>query len=127
MSRPIARTREPRIPVRTRSSPQPARQMLPHEIVVGEIGVLAVNAVDLLALAGAQALLRIEAPDALQQALAAQHFVTAGDAAAELVGDVEERRVAIGDPAVEPQQLAVDATCGLRLDRKSTRLNSSHV
>src|SRR6266536_2772354 len=97
------------MPVRTRSSPQPARQMLPHEIVVGEIGVLAVNAVDLLALAGAQALLRIEAPDALQQALAAQHFVTAGDAAAELVGDVEERRVAIGDPAVEPQQLAVDA------------------
>src|ERR1700687_4862582 len=95
-------------------SPQPARQILPHEIVVGEVGVLAIDPVDLLHLARAQAFLRIEAPDARQQALAAQHFVAAGDAAAEFIGDVEERGVAIGDAAVELKQLAVDAACGLR-------------
>src|SRR2546422_3513348 len=52
------------------NSPQPAREILPHESVVGEIGVLAIDPVDLLAPPGAPTLLRIEAPDALQQALA---------------------------------------------------------
>ena len=48
--------------------------------------------------------MRVEAPDALEQTLPAQHFVAARDAAAELVRNVEERRVAIGHPAVERQQ-----------------------
>ena len=75
--------------------------------------MLAADAVDLLALARAQALVRIEAPDAFEQALAAQHLVAAGDAAAEVVGDVEEGAVAVGDAAVEREQLALDRAARL--------------
>ena len=39
---------------------------------------------------GLEPLVRVEAPDAFEQALAAQHLVAAGDAAVEVVGDVEE-------------------------------------
>ena len=64
----------------------------------------AVHAVDLVPLALAEALGRVQAPDAFEQALAAQHLVAAGDAAMEIVGDVEEGRVAIRHPRVERQQ-----------------------
>ena len=59
-------------------------------------------------LARAQPFVRIEAPDAFEQALPAQHLVAAGDAAVEVVGDVEEGAVAVGDAAVEREQLAID-------------------
>ena len=48
------------------------------------------HAVDLGRLAGAQALVRIEAPRAFEQALAPQHLVAAGDAAVEGVRDIED-------------------------------------
>ena len=94
---------------RARRSVEPALQVLGDEGVVGQVGVLAADAVDLLALPRAQPLVRIEAPDAFEQALAAQHLVAAGDAAAEVVGDVEEGAVAVGDAAVEREQLASTA------------------
>ena len=75
------------------------------EIVVAEIGMLTIDAVDLVHLAGAEALVRIEAPDALHQALPPQHFVAAGDAAVKIVGDVEEGAVAIGDAGIEREQV----------------------
>ena len=94
---------------RARAQSSQRSQVRGDEGVVGEVGVLAADAVDRLALAGAQALARIEAPRAFEQALAAQHLVAAGDAAVEVVGDVEEGAVAVGDAAVEREQLGVDA------------------
>ena len=54
------------------------------------------DAVDLLHLAGSERFVRIEAPDAFEQALAAQDLVAAADHAVEVVGDIEDRRVAVG-------------------------------
>ena len=59
--------------------------------------MLAAHAIDFLGLARRQDLVRVQAPGALQQALAAQHLVAAGDATGKAVGDVEEGTVAIGD------------------------------
>src|SRR4051812_29844355 len=67
--------------------------------------MLAADAVDFAQLSRTQTLLRVEAPDALHQALAAQDFMTAGDAAMKIVGDVEQRAVAIGDASIERQQV----------------------
>src|SRR4051812_7793333 len=63
------------------------------------------DAVDLQHLARTEPFGRIEAPDALQQPLPAQHFVAAGDAAVKIVGDIEEGAVAVGDAGVERQQV----------------------
>src|ERR1700730_13369922 len=49
--------------------------------------------------------MRIETPDVLHQSLPPQDFVTAGDAAMKIVGDVEERAVAVGDARIERQQV----------------------
>ena len=46
-----------------------------------------------------------EAPDALEQPLPAQDLVAAGDHAVEIIGGVEDRRVAVGDLGVERQEL----------------------
>ena len=83
------------------ASVEPASEVLGDERIVGEVGVLATDAVDRLALPRAQSLGGVEAPRALEQPLTTQHFVASGDAAAEVVGDVEERAVAIGDPGIE--------------------------
>src|SRR5712664_2946320 len=71
--------------------------------------MLVADAVDLLHLAGAEALGRIEAPDSFQQPLPPQNFVTAGDAAVKIVGDVEKRAVAVGDAGIESEQIGGDA------------------
>src|SRR5262249_51927747 len=58
---------------------------------------------------------RVQAPDAFEQALPAQHLVTPRDAAAEIIGDVEECGIAVGDLRGQCHQVAVDGTgmCGL--------------
>src|SRR3977135_1806108 len=79
--------------------------MLGDEGVVGKIGVLAADAVDLLHLAGAQSLGRIEAPQPLHQPLSPQDFMATGDAAVEIVGDVEECAVVLGPARGERQEI----------------------
>ena len=98
---------------------QPALQVLGDEFVVGEVGVGGADAVDLFRLARAQRLVRIEAPDPFQQALAPQDFVAAGDAAPEPVGDVEDRAVAVGDAGIERQKVLVN---GAAVDRRADPL-----
>src|SRR5262249_58873330 len=77
-----------------------------NEGIVTEIGVLAADAIDFLLLAGTEAFIGIEAPQALHQTLPAQHFVAARDAAVEIVGNVEERAVAIRDAGVQREQIS---------------------
>src|SRR3982751_4922308 len=103
-------------------SVEPTRQVLGDEGVVSKVGMLSADAVDRFALAGAHALARIEAPGAFEKALAAQHFVAAGDAAMEVVGDVEEGAIAVGDAAVEREQLAIDCVRGSGVLRGRARL-----
>src|ERR1019366_1282831 len=67
--------------------------------------MLVADAVDLMDLAGAEALGGIETPDALQQPLPPQNFVTAGDAAVKIIGDVEEGAVAVGNAGIERQEI----------------------
>ena len=62
--------------------------------------MLAADAVDFLHLARAQAFFGIETPDALHQPLPPQDFVAASNAAMEIVGDVKEGAVAIGDASL---------------------------
>src|SRR5437867_5399091 len=73
--------------------------------VVAEIGMLVADAVNLLHLTRAEYLGRIETPDSLEQALPPQDFMAAGDAAVKIIGDVEERTVAVGDAGVECQEI----------------------
>src|SRR5262249_29180318 len=74
-------------------SREPAREIGAHEVVVGEVRIAPADAVELRRLPGAEALVGVEAPDAIEQALAAQDLVAAGDDAVEVVGGVEDRSV----------------------------------
>src|SRR6185295_10270067 len=85
--------------------PQPALDIGAHERVVVEVGISGADAVDLLHLARAQAFVRVEAPDAVEQALAAEDFVAAGDYAVEVVGGVEDRGVAVGDLRLQREEV----------------------
>src|SRR3954451_5599499 len=67
--------------------------------------MLAADAVDLLHLSGTEPLGRIQTPQPLHQSLPPQDFVATGDAAVKVVGDIEERAVAIGDAGIERQQI----------------------
>src|SRR6185436_13891455 len=71
--------------------------MAGDKFVVIQVRVGAVDAVDLLTLARAQRLRRVQAPDAFQKALAPEDFVKAGDAAGIAIRGVEEGGVAISD------------------------------
>lgn len=79
--------------------------MLCDEVVVVEMWIGCMHAVDLLDLAGAEGLILMETPDAFEQALAAQDFMQTGDAALESVRRVEERRITVCDLDAEAQQL----------------------
>jgi len=67
------------------------------EGVVVELGVGGVDAVDFGELAGAEGFVGVEAPGSCEEALAAEDFVDARDAAGVVVGGVEEGGVAVGD------------------------------
>ena len=105
-------------------SVEPAWQVLGDERVVGEVGMLAADAVDRFALPEAQPFTWIEAPRAFEQTLPAQHLVAAGDAAVEVVRDVEEGAVAVGDAAVEREQLAIDGPRRAGVDADLLALDS---
>jgi AraC-like DNA-binding protein len=60
-----------------------------HEVVVVEMRVGAIDAVNFSELAWDERFAFIEAPDALQEPLAAQHFVQTGDATSEAVSSID--------------------------------------
>ena len=67
--------------------------------------MLIADAVDLFHLTRTEPLRRVEAPDSLHQALPPQDLVTAGDAAVKIVGDIEERAIAVGDARIQRQKI----------------------
>ena len=75
-----------------------------REARVREVGVGAGDAVDFFGLAGAELFGGVEAPGALEEALAAEDFVDAGDAADEAVGGVEDGGVGVGELGSEGKE-----------------------
>lgn len=84
-------------------SPQPLVAMLRDEIVVVQMRIGGMHAVDLLKLARTERFFGVEAPQAFEQALTAQDFMQTSDAAVETVRRVEEGGVAIGHLDAEAQ------------------------
>src|SRR3954454_20708512 len=76
--------------------------------------MLPADSVDLLHLSGAESLGGIETPQPLHQSLPPQDFMTTGDAAVKIVGDIEERAVAVGDAGIERQQVRRQAVLAAR-------------
>ncbi len=73
-----------------------ACQIFTDEIIVCQVRVSFEDAVELLALTLGEHLVGIEAPIALEQSLAAQDLVNAGDATCEAVRGVKDSRIGIG-------------------------------
>src|SRR5262249_16352184 len=91
------------------ASSEPAVAVGAHEIVVGEMRVGGAHAVDRGLLARPEAFVWIEAPDAGEQALSAQDFITAGDDTVKIVGGGEYGRVGVGDLRIEREQVGRNA------------------
>jgi hypothetical protein len=76
---------------------KPLVQSFPNKVIVIEVRISRVYPVNLFLLAGAQGFIRVQAPDAFKQPLAAQHFMKPCNAAGKLVGRVKEGSIRIGD------------------------------
>ena len=68
-----------------------------HKSIIIQVRIRAIHPLDFFNLTKAERFLRVQTPDAIEQALAAQHFVDAGNTAGVLVGSVEKSRVGVGD------------------------------
>jgi len=77
--------------------------VLHNEIVILQMWVGAANAIELITLSGAELLVWIETPDSFEQALSAQDFMNASDAAGESIRDIENRGVCVSDFDGEPE------------------------
>src|ERR1700716_3046936 len=75
--------------------PQPVVQMPANEAVIVQRGVCGVDPVDLFHLARRKIFIRVEAPAALEHALAPQDLMKARNASPETIRCIEERGVAV--------------------------------
>ena len=71
--------------------------MFGHKPIIGKMWIRVADAINLGGLALAERLMGIEAPNALQQSLAAQQFVDAGDTAGKAVCHVKDDGIGVGD------------------------------
>ena len=78
------------------------------EGVVAKVAVRQVHAIDFCGLTLAQPLGGIQAPDAFEEPLPAQHLVTARNAPVEVVSDIEESRIAVGDARIQGEETYID-------------------
>ena len=76
---------------------QPSFEVASDKIIVDQMRVGGADPVQFRPLAVTQGFGGVQAPGARQQALMAQHFVDAGDAAGKAVGDIEQCGVTVGD------------------------------
>ncbi len=87
-------------------SPHPLIPMRFHKRIIIQMRISTIHAVNLFHLPAAERLMLIETPQTLQQALATEDLMQAGDAAVEGVGGVEEGGVAVGDFDAEAKEFA---------------------
>src|SRR6185503_13514995 len=74
---------------------QPFLPMFAHQLLVVQMWIRTIHTIDFFALAGAERLVRVQTPDAFEQALPAQHFMDAGNTAGVVVGRVEKCGVGV--------------------------------
>jgi hypothetical protein len=72
----------------------------------------------LLVLSWPQCLRGVEAPDSFQQSLPAQDLMAARDDALEVIGDVEDRRIAIGDLGIQRKEIGAHGQGPAREDAR---------
>jgi len=72
-------------------SSQPSFEVLRDEIIVIEVRIAFIDAVNLFHLPRGMLLMRVQAPSSGHQSLTAQHFMHSGDASREIILRVEER------------------------------------
>src|SRR5690606_29954793 len=70
-----------------------------------QIGMQLAHAGEFFCLSRRKTFFRIEAPDTFEQPLATQDLVAAGDAAMEIIRNVEERAVAVGDAGIKGKKI----------------------
>src|SRR5262245_12928251 len=75
----------------------PSIEIFAHEIIVVQLRIAVIDAINLFHLPGRKIFTRVEAPAARQQSLSTQNLVQAGDATGEIVLRVEQRGVRISD------------------------------
>ena len=92
--------------IRCRLGPQPLIKPLPNKSIVVQMGISRIDTLDFRELTAAECLLRIQAPDALENSLPPQNFVQARNASRKIVGSIEEGCVAIGDLRSCPQEIS---------------------
>src|SRR6266487_3754816 len=78
------------------SAGQPFLTMFANKLVIVQLGIGTIDAVDFLALAGAEPLAWVETADVFEKPLPAQHLVQSGNAAGIAVGGIEKSRVGVG-------------------------------
>ena len=98
-------------------STQPAGQILRDEIIVIEVRVAVIDAINLFHLSGRQFFARIETPAACQQTLPPQNLVQAGDAPGKIVRRVEQHGIRVGDFSRPRQRVESPAIRARRFDR----------
>ena len=89
----------PKIDLRT----EPTVEMASHEVIIVQMRISGIDAIDFLKLTRAKSHVGIETPDALEQTLASQDFVEASDAAGKPVAGVEKCGIGIGNFYGAPQ------------------------
>ena len=90
---------------------QPGLPAFSHELIVVQVRIRAIHAIDLGHLSDAQRLIGVEAPGPFEQPLAPQYFVEAWDASGEPVRGVEKRRIRVGDVDAAFDQMLRDRRC----------------
>ncbi len=73
------------------------------EVVVMQVRIGAVDSINLFELTWAECFMLVEAPDALQQTLAAEDLMQSGDAATEAVRGIKESGIAVRDLDTEAE------------------------
>ena len=91
--------------LRKGSGIQPSIAMLSDELVIVQMRIDSIHPINLCELSWAERFVLVEAAEAIEQTLAAQHFIQPGDAATEAVRSIEEGGIAIGDFDAEAEQL----------------------
>ena len=68
-----------------------------YKIVICQVRISLADSGEFFGLSRAEGLMRVEAPDAFEQALAAQDFMAPSNAPGKFMGYIEQGAVAIGD------------------------------
>ena len=76
---------------------KPSGQVTCYKIIIDQVRISLADSGEFFGLSRTEGLVRVEAPDAFEQALAAQDFMAPGNAPGKFMGHIEQGAVAIGD------------------------------